>query len=96
MTFIDQQALISAGSPRLTENETWQAIAPEDQHRIECEHSQAHGEDAAWQTRRGSLCVCSRHRITLDIQRIVEDLAIQDPGFLSIPVEGYCDERIRA
>jgi hypothetical protein len=77
MYFIEHSTRISAGIPPLAENETWRAIAPEDQHRIECEHLHAHGEDAKWMTRQGSLCVCDDHRFTLDVQRIAESAAFQ-------------------
>jgi hypothetical protein len=80
MEFTEHQTNILAGIPPLVEDATWRPIAPEDQHRIECEHFHACGEDATWTTRQGSLCVCDYHRFTAEIQRIVEALAAQNPS----------------
>lgn len=80
----DYQARVLANIPPMVENDIWRAIDPRDRHRIECENSC--GEDAAWITRQGNLCVCNYHRFILEIMRIVDALAVQNPDFFKMSI----------
>ena len=65
--------------PPMTENRVWRAVDPRDRHRIQCDRVGMCGQDAIWATQAGNIYVCDYHRYLLDIQRIVETMAVQIP-----------------